>query len=355
MTVRAADVALRDLGPDLADRTTVAYHRADRRTLHTANVIEVEHTRVGFSAVDARMLRKVSRDFASAIRSRGGGPTHDALMMALAPETHHVFGAIYGVTRFAHAVACARDLVPEAEILADFRYSTPPATLHAPSIARACASVMAFAPGAFTAMRESLGMPDAHSLLSAWSNYYVITGSSAAALTGLMFVVITLSADYRPARNIISSEGVSTFNTPTVVHFCVALFASAVLSAPWRLLAHAALPLGAVALVSLAYTARVARGTHRIQGYRADLEDWTFNVVLPFAAYVAMLVSAIRLAAAPDRALFGLATAVLLLIFIGIHNAWDVVTFMTVRLHERRRRDAGTEDRPPQSSDEAER
>mgnify|MGYP001252826337 CR=1 FL=1 len=38
-------------------------------------------------------------------------------------------------------------------------------------------------------------MHDTASLvITAWSNFYVITGSSAAALTGLMFVVITLVA-----------------------------------------------------------------------------------------------------------------------------------------------------------------
>ena len=37
----------------------------------------------------------------------------------------------------------------------------------------------------------------APSILTPWSNFYVIAGSSAGALTGLMFVVITLIADRR--------------------------------------------------------------------------------------------------------------------------------------------------------------
>jgi len=40
----------------------------------------------------------------------------------------------------------------------------------------------------------------ASTLLAPWSNYYVITGSSAAALTGLMFVVITLVASVERLR-----------------------------------------------------------------------------------------------------------------------------------------------------------
>ena len=41
-------------------------------------------------------------------------------------------------------------------------------------------------------------MPDAAgSALIPWDNFYVIVGSSAAALTGLQFVVITLVAETR--------------------------------------------------------------------------------------------------------------------------------------------------------------
>ena len=37
-------------------------------------------------------------------------------------------------------------------------------------------------------------------LIDGWENFYVIVGSSAAALTGLMFVVITLTAEMRTGQ-----------------------------------------------------------------------------------------------------------------------------------------------------------
>jgi hypothetical protein len=52
--------------------------------------------------------------------------------------------------------------------------------------------------------------------------------------------------------------------------------------------------------------------------------------ILPFVAYGAICAGAIGLAVAPRQALFALAGAVLLLIFIGIRNAWDVVTFLAI-------------------------
>ena len=42
--------------------------------------------------------------------------------------------------------------------------------------------------------------PAAVSPFAAWENFYVIVGSSAAALTGLQFVVVTLGAEARSMR-----------------------------------------------------------------------------------------------------------------------------------------------------------
>jgi hypothetical protein len=59
--------------------------------------------------------------------------------------------------------------------------------------------------------------------LSHWENFYVIVGSSAAALTGLQFVVIALVVDVRRRS---SSREIDAFATPTIVHFCAVLLIS---------------------------------------------------------------------------------------------------------------------------------
>ena len=64
-------------------------------------------------------------------------------------------------------------------------------------------------------MQESVASP-----LGAWESFYVIVGSSAAALTGLQFVVMALVAESRQQA---SSGTISAFGTPTIVHFCAAL------------------------------------------------------------------------------------------------------------------------------------
>jgi hypothetical protein len=165
------------------------------------------------------------------------------------------------------------------------------------------------------------------SFIAAWSNFYVITGSSAAALTGLMFVVITLVAGDRSGR---AHEGTATFSTPTVLHFCAALLVSAILSAPWRSLAHAAAILGLTGLFGVVYMSRVVIRTRRQTAYTPGIDDWVWYAIVPLIAYVAIAVAAILLPWDPTDTLFVVAGANVLLIFTGIHNAWDVVTFLAI-------------------------
>jgi hypothetical protein len=175
-------------------------------------------------------------------------------------------------------------------------------------------------------------------VLAGWESFYVIVGSSAAALTGLQFVVIALVNDVRPRG---SNETIGAFGTPTVVHFCLALLTASLLSAPWRTLASPALALGATGLGGLLYTAIVIRRARRQHDYKPVFEDWLWHTILPVVAYAAIIGGAAAMVADAADALFPVAGATLLLVFIGIHNAWDTVTYITFTQLERKERDAG--------------
>jgi hypothetical protein len=116
------------------------------------------------------------------------------------------------------------------------------------------------------------------SLLAEWDNFYVITGSSAAGLTGLTFVVIALSADAKR----VNETGLRAFVTPTIVHFGAVLALAAYLSMPHQTVLSLSLGLGAAGAAGILYVAVIA------------------------------------------------AVSVLLM-FIGIHNAWDVAVWNSVR------------------------
>ena len=171
--------------------------------------------------------------------------------------------------------------------------------------------------------------------LAGWESYYVIVGSSAAALTGLQFVVIALAADLSQRA---SDDQINAFATPSIVHFCVALLTSAALSAPWRRLQSAAIVLGIVGLVGLLYAAIVIRRARRQDGYAPVFEDWLWHAALPVVAYGLLLAGALALAPHEHEALFLVGASALLLVFIGIHNAWDTVTWLALhRVRERER------------------
>lgn len=165
--------------------------------------------------------------------------------------------------------------------------------------------------------------------LIAWENFYVIMGSSAGALTGLTFVAVTLVAGNRRPG---ASRGIAAFNTPTVVHFGTVLLVAAVLSAPWPALAPAALLLGLCGLAGVLYTAIVVRRLRRLDQdlYTSVLEDWLWYAICPLVTYTALLVTAIMVPGSPAPALFGIGAVMLLLLFMGIHNAWDIVTYVAV-------------------------
>ena len=138
-------------------------------------------------------------------------------------------------------------------------------------------------------------MPEAALLpFATWQNYYVIIGTAAATLTGLMFVAITLMAQLRVYPP--SWSHMRVFNTSNVVHFGAALLIAALLSAPWPALWTAALLLGLAGLAGVSYVLIVLwEVRHRLVGYQLVRSDWLWYTLLPLISYTALVVAAILL------------------------------------------------------------
>jgi hypothetical protein len=162
-------------------------------------------------------------------------------------------------------------------------------------------------------------------VIEGWENFYVIVGSSAGALIGLQFVVITLIADRPISRDAVQAGG--AFATPSVVHFGVVLLLSAIASAPWDEITIVAILWGIAGLCGVAYVMVVTRRMRLQSVYRPVFEDWLFHVLLPFAAYAVLAISAFVAPYSARPALFLVGAAALVLLLVGIHNAWDAVTY----------------------------
>ena len=166
--------------------------------------------------------------------------------------------------------------------------------------------------------------------LSEWATFYEVLGSASAALTGLQFITIALLADM-PIREPGEAEAGDAFATPTIVHFVSALFLAIMGAAPWHRLTPAAVLWGLAGVAGLVYTIIVIRRIRSQRTYHPVLEDWFFHILLPFLAYAALVVSAPFVRSHPSVTLIAVACAGPLLLVIGVHNAWDNVTFLSLR------------------------
>jgi hypothetical protein len=165
------------------------------------------------------------------------------------------------------------------------------------------------------------------SLLAGWDNFYVIVGGAAGGLTGLTFVVITLSAE----AHRVALVGVKSFITPTIVHFGTVLALAAYLTMPHHTVLSLSLGLGAIGLSGLVYIATIAAAIRRMKGdYVPGLEDWIWNVILPALCFCTLLSMAFLFSTTPKKCLYGVAAAIMLLMIVGIHNAWDIAVWNSI-------------------------
>lgn len=160
-----------------------------------------------------------------------------------------------------------------------------------------------------------------------WQNFYVIVGSAAGALTGLQFVVITLITQMRAAGNM---RDLRAFGSPTVVHFCSALLIAALMVMPWPSVLTAAGCLFACGVAGALYSTRVIWHA-RQAAYSPDFEDWLWYTAFPVLAHLTLVAAAILLRWNTTWSLFLVAGDCLALLTLGIHNAWDTVTYIAVK------------------------
>ncbi|HEV7745956.1 MAG TPA: hypothetical protein VGO56_13235 [Pyrinomonadaceae bacterium] len=168
---------------------------------------------------------------------------------------------------------------------------------------------------------------DQHSPLAAWQTFFFLVGSSAAGLTGLQFVVIALIAE---SKRRATGREIDAFTTPTIVHFAGVLLLSALVSAPWHGLLRVAVIIGVCGIAGIFYTLIIARRARSQTTYEVVASDWCWHVMLPLIAYITLVISAALLPGYAERVLFIIGATAMVLLFIGIHNAWDTVTYITV-------------------------
>jgi len=172
--------------------------------------------------------------------------------------------------------------------------------------------------------------PMDQSVFAGWDNFYVMLGSSAAALIGLLFVVVTLTAGYETAK---ASRGATLFMTPTAIDFAVVLATSATALAPSLPVCAIAAVLGGSSLVGGANAIQAFVGIRtRMPGAEPPhwSDAWLYGA-LPAALYLGLVAAAIALCAGAPGMPPAIAALLLALLLVGIRNAWDLVTWLAPR------------------------
>jgi hypothetical protein len=102
---------------------------------------------------------------------------------------------------------------------------------------------------------------------------------------------------------------------------------SAMLHAPWPNITAPAVIWGLLGFVGVGYSGIVCRRMVRQPAYKPQFEDWMFHVILPFAAYATLAASSFTANTHTRESLFAVGAAALMLLFDGIHNSWDNVSY----------------------------
>jgi hypothetical protein len=166
-----------------------------------------------------------------------------------------------------------------------------------------------------------------------WENFYLIVGSGAGALIGLMFVAATLTAGYASAR---TEQGAAVFMSPIVFHLGVVLVVGAMATVPDLPVPVIAVALSLLAGAGLIYSSvTLARMFGGNLDNVPDLSDKLFYGFAPVAVYIGLSVAAGATWVMPDGADYGVGAAMLALLLIGIRNAWDLALFFVLRSRER--------------------
>lgn len=173
-------------------------------------------------------------------------------------------------------------------------------------------------------------------MFAEWENFYIIVAPSAAALIGLMFVVETLTAENEQRG---MEMGAKIFITPIVFHFSVVLVIGAMAEVPHLPPAVAAAILTVAGVWGVAYSALTTMrlfDLKRLEFYTPDLSDQCCYGIFPTLMYAGLAAVAGVVLVDVRIGEYALAVITMVILLIGIRNAWDLVTAIVKTLAKKR-------------------
>lgn len=163
-------------------------------------------------------------------------------------------------------------------------------------------------------------------MLQDWHDYFFMIGSSAAALIGLMFVVVTLTAG-RDRDEV--ERGKQLYTSPIVCHLAAVLVVSSAAIVPVARPGFLGLAAGAAAALGIIIGLRSALGIVRRPGAPdAMIFDMFWYGVAPALVYLGLGAAAYAFLTARSWGPGLLAADLMALLLVSIHAEWDLVTYL---------------------------
>jgi hypothetical protein len=163
-------------------------------------------------------------------------------------------------------------------------------------------------------------------MFAGWDSFFLLVGGAAGALIGLLFVVASLPTGIERESRM---RGASLYMSPTVFNFAVVVVISGMALAPRLPPAQIAAVTGACGLVGAVHLGLVTGGigSRNTPAPPHWSDVWCYGVA-PLALYLALAGVAAATALASSWAPEAIAGLCLVLLLIGVRNAWDLVTWL---------------------------
>ena len=163
--------------------------------------------------------------------------------------------------------------------------------------------------------------------MAVWANFYILTGTAAATLVGLMFIAVTFGS-----KLVITPETqgqARTFFSPIIYHFAHAFVVACIAVVP----AAGSMLLGVIAIGTSLFRIYMLPGLIKTLRHHhsneVQISDWIQGLILPLALYGLLIASGVAMCIeGPSWAQYGVAFSVLGLVLLGIVYAWDMLVWM---------------------------
>ncbi len=165
-------------------------------------------------------------------------------------------------------------------------------------------------------------------LMVRWRDFYELLGTAAVTLMGLVFVTAAIAAGFLAEE---SRALMRSFMTPTVAHFAATLVICMLVSVPTLTWPRLGAVLLAAGVLGLLYAISVWRSMSRSARHWAALDDRLWYALAPIVCFLLLSAAGILLLVHRPAGTELLAGTLVLLLLLGIRNAWDIIVWIILR------------------------